>query len=92
MENERRKTAEPVPINFMKYLTNRQFTTLSELEIYGWELVAIRKSWWTKPIVLVRGPLTEKVIVLTDDGTLDYSARTKVRESINDEGYSCEYA
>ena len=61
------------PREILNLFTPMQLLTFSELSVLGWDLYDILRPADQEPTILVQGPLTRKVVVLQQDGMLDYS-------------------
>ncbi len=69
----------PIPINLKKYLSSEQVNSIRHMEAFGWQLMFVRRTPGTEPVVVVSSKETAAYGVLAVDGSIDTQADISIR-------------
>jgi hypothetical protein len=76
---ESRNTLDPIPCNFLDYLTVDQEVALGSLRAFGWELKFIRRAPFKECVAVLINTGSDAFSVLEKDGHINFAPALALR-------------
>ena len=80
VETEKRRDADPIPVNLEDWLSQDQLDALKQIGNFGWQLKFIRRPAFQDPTVIIYSRDKDLYGVLEEDGSIDTDSGITIRD------------